>query len=319
MQIRRSISKNAITDSGCVLTIGNFDGVHIGHQSIMAQLVAAGKRLGLPTAVMTFMPSPDDYFQGEKSAPRIATISSRYFVLKDLGIDYMFALPFNANLAATSAEDFIRKYLVQGLNAKYILVGDDFRFGKVRAGDFAYLEGLSGELGYEVERYDTVLQDDRRISSSRVRKNLADGDLMQVERLLGRKFSMVGRVTHGAKLGRQWGFPTLNIPIKHKLPCTGVFAVQVKGINNKTLPGVANLGSRPTVDGLKTLLEVHLFEFSGDIYGHRICVEFIEKIRDEKKFESFDDLKMQIGRDCESARQLFGLVESSQDNSNDNE
>ena len=307
MKIFRSIDTIANTLDGCVLTIGNYDAVHIGHREILRQLVSVGKDLNLPVVVMTFAPSPEEYFQKDRAAPRLTTISSRYFALRDQGVDMMLALPFRRSLAQTSAEDFIRKYLVEGLKSRYILIGDDFRFGQGRKGDFQLLKNTETEYGFNVEQFATVKDEKDRVSSTRIRNALARGDLDTARKLLGRAFSMTGRVVHGDKRGREWGFPTANLAIDRALPMSGVFAVKVYGASPDVTYGVANLGKRPTIGGMKTLLEAHLFDYNLDLYGSRICVEFINKIRDEKKFESFDELKNQILRDCETARSIFKI------------
>ncbi len=300
-----AINSGLLPDSGCVLTIGKFDAVHVGHQKILQQLVDVGNKLDLPAVVMTFAPNPEEYFRRRDAAPRLTTISSQYFALREHGVSVMLALPFNQRLAQTSAEDFIQKYLIDGLNARYISIGDDFRFGKGRQGDYQMLKQAGRKHGFEVGRFTAINRANRRVSSSRIRDSLKAGNLDQVAALLGRKFAMVGRVIHGDKRAREWGFPTANIAIKRKTPLTGVFAVKVHGIGDAQVKGVANLGKRPTVDGVKTLLEVHLFNFSNAIYGKRICVEFFTKIRDEKKFASFQALKTQIQKDCRRARQIL--------------
>jgi len=305
MKLFRSIEAISNSLGGCVVTIGNYDAVHVGHKEILKQLVAVGNELGLPAVVMTFAPSPEEYFQKHRAAPRLTTISSRYFALRDQGVDMMLVLPFRRALAQTSADEFIRKYLVEGLNSRYILIGDDFKFGQGRKGDFQFLRNAEKEYGFSVEQFETVTDEIERVSSTRIRQYLAEGDLGVTEELLGRKFSMTGRVVHGDKRGREWGFPTANLAINRILPMTGVYAVKVYGAGADTIEGVANLGNRPTVGGMKTLLEVHLFDFGSDLYGRRICVEFISKIRDEMKFESFDELKNQISADCESARSVL--------------
>ncbi len=309
MKLSRTINKHSVQrlslESGCVVTIGNYDGVHLGHQKILARLTQLSVELNLPAVVMTFSPSPEAFFQGDNAAPRLTTVSSRFFAMQNLGIDIMVALAFNKKLSKTSAEDFIQKYLVDGLNAKTILIGDDFKFGTGRKGDYGLLKRSEEIFGFKVEKTETVLSDDQRISSSRVRQCLTDGNFTAAKALLGRAYAITGRVTHGDKRGREWGFPTLNIPINRKPPFTGVYAVNVDGIGDKPVFGVANLGVRPTVDGMKRLLEVHLFEFNKNIYGSRVCVEFVEKIRDEKKFDSFDELKAQILRDCEVAKTIM--------------
>ena len=307
MKVSRSVGAVDFSDSGCVLTIGNFDAVHIGHQKILQQLRIKANDMGLPLVVMTFDPNPEQFFRGSQASARLSSVSGRYFALRDLGVDLMVVLPFKQKLASTSAEDFIEKILLQGLNVKMLLIGDDFKFGSKRRGDFAMLEDYGKTHGFEVGQFETVKFDGERVSSTRVRATLANGDLSYAKKLIGRHYSMTGRVVTGQKLGRQWGFPTLNLPVNNHPPLTGVFAVKVGGLGDKIIPGVANLGTRPTVDGLTTLLEVHLFEFDQEVYGKRICVHFIEKIRNEMKFPSFDDLKTQIGKDAERARQILNV------------
>ena len=306
MKLARRIDSKWIPDGGCALTIGNFDGIHLGHQRILGQLVEKGEELSLPTVVMTFLPTPNEYFQKRKSSPRLFGLSARYLSVREYGIDVMLALPFNSRLASTGAEEFIRRILVDGLGIRYILTGDDFRFGEGRTGDHGLLERLGAEYGFVAEQFHTVSDESARISSTRIRQALVQGDLDAARQMLGKRYSMMGRVIHGDKRGRQWGFPTANIAVS-KPPFTGVFAVRVKRVDGDDGEyfGVANLGTRPTVDGLKTLLEVHLFDFDSNIYGRRICVEFIGKIRDEQKFDSFEQLKTQILADCEAGKRLF--------------
>ncbi len=311
MKLARSMDSKWIPDGGCVLTIGNFDGIHLGHQMILRRLVGKGEELSLPTVVMTFLPTPNEYFQKQEASPRLFGLSARYLSIRKYDIDVMLALPFNSALARTGAGEFVRRILVQGLGIRYILTGDDFRFGEGRTGDHGLLERFGQQYGFAAEQFHTVSDSSARISSTRIRKALVQGDLNAARQMLGKDYSMMGRVSHGDKRGRQWGFPTLNIAVK-KPPFTGVFAVRVKvdGDESKVdesqneYHGVANLGTRPTVGGLKTLLEVHLFDFDRDIYGRRICVEFIDKIRDERKFDSFDQLKTQILADCEAGKRL---------------
>ncbi len=309
MKLARSIHSKWIPAQGCALTIGNFDGIHLGHQMILRRLVEKGEELSLPTVMMTFLPTPNEYFQKRKSSPRLFGLSARYLSVREYHIDVMLALPFNSGLARTDAGEFVRRILVEGLGIRYILTGDDFRFGEGRAGDHGLLERLGQEHGFVAERFHTVSDASARLSSTRIRKALAQGELDVARQMLGRNYLMTGRVIHGDKRGRQWGFPTLNIAVRKPL-FSGVFAVRVKGIDEdeNEYPGVANLGTRPTVGGLKTLLEVHLFDFDRNIYGRRICVEFIGKIRDERQFDSFEQLKTQILADCEAAKRLFSLA-----------
>jgi riboflavin kinase/FMN adenylyltransferase len=308
MKLVRTICRDLLPESGCVLTIGNFDGVHLGHQSIVSGLVAKAQAMNLPAVLVTFAPSPQAYFLGEKAAPVLSSITSRYIALHGAGIDTLVALPFNRSLATTTAMEFIKRYIVEGLHTKHLFVGDDFRFGAGRQGSYQMLCDQGQQFGFSVERVDTIYDSSERISSTRIRDALAEGDLPEAARLMGRNYSMTGKVAHGDKRGRQWGFPTLNLPLRKKPALRGVFSVVVHLDDGSRVNGVANLGNRPTVDGLKTLLEVHLFDFSSEIYGRRICVEFIDKIRDEKKFDSFDALKQQIMADCETARASFNAA-----------
>ena len=304
MKLVRSIDSKNIPEGGCALTIGNYDGLHLGHQMILRRLVEKGEELSLPTVVMTFLPTPDEYFQKQRAAPRLFGLSARYLSIREHGVDVMLALPFNSRLANSSPEEFIRQILIEGLDIRYILTGDDFNFGKGRRGNHGVLKQFGQEHGFIAEQFQTISDSSARISSTRIRKALASGNMNVARQMLGRNYSMVGRVIHGDKRGRQWGFPTLNIAVR-KPPFTGVFAVCVQGVDQDEYYGVANLGTRPTVGGLKTLLEVHLFNFDRNLYGRRICVEFIDKIRDERKFDCFDQLKKQILADCEAGKRFF--------------
>jgi len=305
MRLIRSIHSNRLPGDGCALTIGNFDAVHMGHQKILRRLVRQGAARSVPSVVMTFDPTPEEYFRQDGLSTRLGTVSSRYFLLDQCGIDCMLVLNFNHSLSETGAQSFIEEYLVNRLHIKYVLVGDDFRFGKARKGDFTMLTEAGRRFGYDVDQYQTVEYEGRRVSSTYIKRLLAEGNLEKARTLLGRHYGITGRVLHGDKRGRQWGFPTLNLAIKSKPAMTGVFAVAVRGLGEQPLYGVANLGKRPTIGGLKTLLEVHLFDFSGEVYGCRICVDFLWKIRDEKKFDSFDDLRNQILQDVETAKKGF--------------
>ena len=305
MKLVRSVQSPDFPKRGCVLAIGNFDAVHLGHQQIIRRLCEHGRRLELPTVVMTFDPSPQSYFVRDHPAPRLTDVSARYFALKRHGVDVMLLLPFNRRLAKTTAEEFVIEYLTTGLDVRHLIVGDDFRFGRGREGDFSLLKRMSTMFGYTVEDTQTLMVNGERVSSSRIRQLLAQGDLKAAEAMLGNRYAMVGRVTHGQQLGRQWGFPTLNLPVRHKPALTGVFAVEVSGIGDVPLKGAANLGKRPAVGGLKTLLEVHLFDFQQTIYGARVCVEFVERIRDEWDFHSLDALKAQIRKDVDRIREIF--------------
>ena len=307
MKLVRSPARAGLADSGCALTIGNFDAVHLGHRQILSGLRRHADRLGVPAMVMTFDPHPEEYFRKGDSAPRLTDLTTRYFALRECGVDIMLSLRFDRRLASTDAPTFVREILHRQLAVRYLLIGDDFRFGRDRQGDFAMLADMAGESGFQLERTDTLECNGERVSSTRIRKLLADGQVDLAADLLGRSYALTGRVIRGQQLGRQWGFPTLNLAVHHKPALRGVFAVRVDGLGSESIPGVANLGTRPTVGGIRTLLEVHLFDFEQQVYGERICVSFVERIRPEHKFDSFDALKSQIRQDCDQARRILGL------------
>ena len=293
--------------SATVLTIGNFDGVHLGHQALLARVGQAAQACGLPAAVLTFEPHPREFFDPASAPARLTTLREKLELLQNYGADLACVSPFNTVFAALTADEFIEQVLVRCLRVRHLIIGDDFRFGARRAGDFALLQAAGASLGFQVEAMESVVQGGERASSSGVREALAAGDMARAARLLGRPYSIDGRVVHGQKLGRQLGFATANIRIKHNpLPLSGVFAVSVTGAAGRPLNGVANLGVRPTVGGqLQPLLEVHLFDFDGDIYGAHLSVSFLHKLRDEMKFPDFNALVAQIGQDAEAARAFF--------------
>jgi riboflavin kinase/FMN adenylyltransferase len=261
---------------------------------------------GLPATVLTFEPHPREFFAPASAPARLTTLREKIELLGEAGVAQIMVCRFDAALAALGADDFIERVLMRGLRARHIIVGDDFRFGKGRTGDFALLQAAGVEHGFAVEAMGSVTVDGERVSSSGVREALAAGDMAHAARLLGRPYIIDGQVTRGQQLGRQWGFPTANLRIKHNpLPMTGVFAVEVGGLGPQPLPGVANLGIRPTVGGTRPLLEVHLFDFDRDIYGAHIAVRFVHKLRDERRFPDFDALKAQIAADAAAARAFF--------------
>lgn len=305
MRIRRHIGQRA---KPCVLTIGNFDGVHLGHEAVLKQLIAEAERRALPSVVMIFEPHPLEYFLAEKAPARLTELREKVCHFTKLGIDEILVIAFNSGLANLPAKDFIKQILVAGLAAQYLLVGDDFRFGKDRQGDFALLQKLAPHYGLTVEDSQSHLLDGQRVSSTAVRQCLAVQDLKAARRLLGRAFTIGGRVVYGAQRGRDIGFPTANIGIRRLvLPLQGVFAVRVEDEAGMIYSGVANIGKRPTVDGIKNSLEVHLFDFDGKLYGKHLTVEFVHGIRGEKKFASLEDLKHQIQKDVEQAKVFFNL------------
>jgi len=306
MQLIRGLHNLPVAQHGCVATIGNFDGVHLGHQAVIGQLGEEAGRLHLPSVLITFEPQPMEFFRPQQAPARLTRLREKLEALRRFHIDRLLCLSFNARLAQMPAEEFIRRVLVDGLGVKYLVVGDDFRFGKGRAGDFAMLQAAGREHGFAVVNMHTFLIEGARVSSTRVRAALERGDLAGAEQLLGRSYRMSGRVAHGSKLGRQLGFPTANIHLHRKAtPLQGIFVVEVFGIEGEPLPGVASLGTRPTVDGKTTILEVYLFDFDRDIYGAHLQVSFLHKLRDEVRYTTLEALKIQIAKDVDNAREFF--------------
>ncbi|MDE2366084.1 MAG: bifunctional riboflavin kinase/FAD synthetase [Betaproteobacteria bacterium] len=306
------------------LTIGNFDGVHLAHQAMLARLEEAAGRLGLTACVMIFEPHPREFFAPDKAPTRLTSLREKLELLAAAGVEQVQICRFNFDFARISAEDFVVRILQQGLDVRWILVGDDFRFGARRAGDFAMLKAFSAKCGFTVEEMPGYAVDGMRVSSTAIRKALAAGDLDLVGRLLGRSYSISGRVVRGNQLGKKIGFPTANIQLKHnRPPLSGIFVVEVEveardtrsttePSSPHTLQGVASLGVRPTVhEGGKPVLEVYLFDFDQDIYGRHLRVHFLHKLRDEKKYPDLVTLTRQIGRDVEDARNYFGRLSSS--------
>ena len=290
------------------IAIGNFDGVHLGHGALLERLCDVARESRLPPTILTFEPHPREFFSPASAPARLTTLREKLELLADAGVEQAMICRFNAAFAALSAEQFIERVLVGGLRARHLIIGDDFRFGKGRAGDFSLLQQAGVAHGFAVEAMGSVTVDGERVSSSGVRAGLAAGDMEHAARLLGRPYIIDGKVAHGDKIGRQLGFATANIRIKHNpLPMTGVFAVEVGGLDERPLPGVANLGIRPTVGGTRPLLEVHLFDFDRDIYGAHISVRFVHKLRNEQRFPNFDALKAQIAADAAAARAFFTL------------
>ncbi len=291
---------------GCVATIGNFDGVHLGHQAVLGQLAEKAAVLNLPAVVITFEPHPQEYFARAVVPPRLTRFREKVQALRRYSIDKVLCLHFNAALAGTAAQDFIRTVLVDGLDVRYLVVGDDFHFGKQRQGDFAMLKAAGAEYGFQVVNRHTFSIEGARVSSTRIRAALAQGDFGAAERLLGRPYRMCGRVARGAQRGRSIGFPTANIYVHRRAtPVQGVFAVEMFGLDGEPLAGVANVGTRPTVEGAAVVLEVHLFDFAQDIYGRYVQVDFLHRLRDEQRFASLDELKKQIHLDVQQARDFF--------------
>lgn len=298
---------------GCVATIGSFDGVHLGHQVILQQLITVARALGLPAVAIVFEPQPHEFFSGEKAPARLMRMREKLEALWAAGVDKVLCLNFNQTLRSLSAEQFIEHVLVQGLAIKHLVVGDDFRFGCDRKGDYHLLQTKGKEFGFDVSDTHTLEMDGDRISSTRIRQLLEAGDFTEAEKLLGKPYGVYGRVVYGKQLGRQLGVPTANVELRrYRSPLHGVFAVTAVFTDGTKVQGVANIGVRPTINGLKKpLLEVHLFNFSRTIYGEVIDVEFHHKLRDEKKFASLDELKAQLQTDIQEAKDFFGESSSS--------
>jgi riboflavin kinase/FMN adenylyltransferase len=299
----------AFADGPVALTIGNFDGVHRGHQAMLARLIEGAEDLRLPPAVLTFDPHPREFFAPDKAPPRLSSLRARLDVFRALGVERTIVARFDAGLAALTPEAFVHDVLERALDARWVLVGDDFRFGKGRGGNLAVLRANARH--FSVEAMHTVTIAEERASSSAVRAALAAGDLARATALLGRPYAISGRVAHGDKLGRSLGFPTANLPLKRPPPLSGIFAVRVRGLPGAPRTGVASLGVRPTVksDG-KPLLEVFIFDFDAPIYGRRIAVDFLQKLRDEARYPDLDTLTRQIRTDAQQARAFFAAESS---------
>ncbi len=309
MQIIRGLHNLRAEHRGCVATIGNFDGVHLGHQAVFYHLRQKAVEFGVSATVITFEPQPLEFFAPERAPARLTRMREKLPSLEDAGIDRVVLLEFGRKLAAMPARTFVQELLVDGLDVRYLFVGDDFRFGHGREGGIELLRQIGREHQFDVENMNTFAVGEVRVSSTRIREALAQGDLRQAEHNLGRPYRICGRVVHGDERGRTIGFPTANVDLHRKVsPLRGVFAVEVYGLGDNPLPGVANIGVRPTVKGDdRYLLEVHLFDFSQMIYGEHVQVEFRKRLRDEKRFDNFDDLRQQIELDARKARDFFDI------------
>jgi riboflavin kinase/FMN adenylyltransferase len=289
------------------LTIGNFDGVHRGHRAMLQRLVERTRELRLPCSVLTFEPHPREFFAPMAAPARLSRLREKLELIAEAGIQRTHVLRFGAQLAALAADRFVEEVLVRGLGVRWLLVGRDFRFGAKRAGDFAALQAAAASQGFEVEAMNDVMEAGQRVSSSGVRAALAAGDLARAALLLGRDYSMSGRVAHGEKLGRTLGFPTANIILRRRPPLAGIFAVEAElEETHAVLRGVASVGRRPTVkENAPPLLEVHLFDWHGDLYGRHLRVRFLHKLRDEQKFDGLDALRSAIAEDARQTRDYF--------------
>lgn len=310
MELIRGLHNLRPRHRGSVATIGAFDGIHRGHRAVLAQLIEKGRELGLPTVVIVFEPLPREYFAPSEAPPRLMSFREKCRVLGELGIDRVLRIHFTELFRRMDAREFVQSVFVKGLGCRYVIVGDDVHFGRNRSGNFALLKEIGRQQGFEVAATDSVIVDGERVSSTRIREALEAADFELAEALLGTPYSISGRVIVGRQLGRTLQAPTANLELRRlRAPLAGVYAVQVD-IDGHRHCGVANVGTRPTVgEGLKALLEVHVLDFSGNIYRKQIQVIFRRKLRDEEKFDSLEQLREQIHRDIETARRYFSSLQ----------
>ncbi len=303
--IRRPVERGPFLPDGCVATLGVFDGVHRGHQRIMQRVIEESAHRHLPSLVFTFEPTPREHFSASPPA-RLTRFREKFALLAKLGVQWLYCPRLDKQLVSLAPADFVSELLVDRLRIRHLVVGDDFRFARDRAGTIAWLQAAGEGMGFSVEQVGSVQVEGIRVSSTVVREALAAGDMARARRLLGRDYAMTGRVTRGRQLGRELGMPTANVNLCRRLsPVSGVFAVRVAGLAPQLLPGVASVGTRPTIDGVKPLLEVHVFDYEADLYGRYIEVRFVSRLRDEEKFPDLASLQRQMHRDAEQARRVL--------------
>ena len=309
MELVRGLNSVSKALRGCVLTVGNYDGVHLGHQQMIRALKQRAAELRAPSTVLVFEPSSKEFIDPDAAPARLTRWREKFAALAALDVDRLVTLRFNERMRAMSPEDFVEQLIVQGLGARHVVVGDDFRYGRKACGTIDSLQAAGRARGFGVEQIEPFVMDGVRVSSTAVRERLLAADYAGAARLLGRPYRMIGHVAHGRELGRTLGFPTANLHLmRRKSPTWGVSAVRVHGIGAGVRGGVASLGTRPTVNGSEPLLEVHVFDFSGDLYGRLIEVEFVEKLRDEVKFDSLDAMVAQMKLDAANARERLSKV-----------
>ena len=306
MELVRGLANLRDPHRGSVVTIGNYDGVHRGHQHMLATVTGRARELGLPATVVTFEPTPREYFEGDSAPARLMRLREKLEALPLYDVDRVVVLRFDRRMQAMGADEFVERLLVRGLGARHVVVGHDFHYARRREGNIDALRAAGDRHGYTVEEVGRFLVDGERVSSSLVREALGRGDLARAGLLLGRPYRMAGRVRRGQQLGRRLGYPTANLALHRKVvPLWGVFAVRVSGAGLVDHPAVASLGTRPTIDGTEPLLEVHVFDHDGDLYGRYLDVDFVRRLRDERRFESLDSLVEQMHRDAAEARELL--------------
>jgi riboflavin kinase / FMN adenylyltransferase len=309
MELVRGLHNISRRNRGCVLTVGNYDGVHLGHQKMIGVLKSRALELHLDSAVLVFEPSSKEFMDPQGAPPRLTRWREKFLTLGTLGVDRLVTLRFDEYIRAMTPECFVEELIVEALSTRHMVVGNDFRYGCNAGGTIDTLRAAGEAHGFGVDQIAPFVFDGVRVSSTAVRDRLAKSDFAGAKRLLGRPYRMRGRVVHGRELGRTLGFPTANLRLQRREPpVRGVMAVRVFGIEPEALPAVASLGTRPTVDGTDMLLEVHVFDFSGDLYGQEIEVEFVAKLRDEVKFDSLDALTVQMNDDAAQAREILSKV-----------
>jgi riboflavin kinase/FMN adenylyltransferase len=308
MRLVRHLQDIPIADmhEGSVVTVGAYDGLHRGHEQLLARVRAVAESRGLPSLVMSFEPTPREFFAAASPPARLMRFREKFEALADHGIEYFYCPRFDTQMRDIAADDFIRRILIHGLGARHIVVGDDFRFARKREGNIEQLQAASRALEFTVEQVPSVVVDGVRVSSTAIREALWSGELKQASALLGRPYRMSGFVVKGAKLGRTLGFPTANVDLRRRQSAVmGIFAVRVRGLNDQPLDAVASVGTRPTFAGTKPLLEVHIFDFDKEIYGQYIHVDFVSRLRSEVKYDDVEELVAQMHRDADNARSIL--------------
>lgn len=294
---------------GCVASVGNFDGLHLGHQAVLRQLLAAAVKHKLPSTAIIFEPQPAEYFHPDGQPPRLTALREKLMLLRHFGVDRVCILRFDEYFAAQTAEEFATSTLVDGFGIRELIIGDDFKFGSARGGDFFALQEFGKRYGFSVSRTHSHILNGERVSSTAVREKLLAGDFAGAEAYLGRRYFIAGRVVHGQHQGRSIGFPTINLNLnRRRAPLNGIYASYVRGLGEEPLPSVTYVGSRPIIEDQTFVLETHIFDFDEDCYGRHLKVEFVDKVRDDLPFESFDELREQIVIDCAAARSMLGLT-----------
>ena len=302
MELIRGFQGLAPRHRGTAATIGNFDGLHLGHQAVLQVLKARARQLGLPATVVLFEPMPQEYFSRGQAPVRLTRFAEKWPLLEAAGVERVLCLRFGPALAELPAEAFIERILVRGLGVRHLTVGDDFRFGKERRGDFAMLEHAGGAQGFEVADTPSLELEGGRVSSSRIRALLIEGEMQAAARLLGRPYALSGRAMHGEHLGRKLGFPTVNLALKRRVaPVSGIFAARVHGVDGVPRDAASYVGTRPALGGTQPVLETHLIGYNGDLYGRRLKVELLQRLREDRHFDSLDALAEQMKKDVRAA------------------